>query len=49
MIGSNLYPNAISTFDTLEEALAYAEEVAGYRELWQMILQADLIGLFSDN
>ena len=49
MIGSHLYPNLISYFETLEEAVAYAEEVAGYRELWQAIVEADLAGLFSEN
>lgn len=43
-----LYP-AISWHATLEEAVAYAQEIEGYRELWLVIVQAEELGLLSPN
>lgn len=45
---SQLYP-WFATFATREEALAYAEELAGYRQLWEAIAAADLYGVISPN
>ena len=39
----------ILEFETRDEALAYAEAKEGYRQLWQMIVVAELTGLLSPN
>ena len=50
MIGSKLYPDLLRSFATLEEAVAYAQELEGYQELWRFINWADGEGLlFSQN
>ena len=36
-------------FRTLDEAVAYALEVEGYRELWLAIIEADWAGALSAN
>ena len=46
---SRLYPDFIKYFATLEEAIAYANEVAGYNELWEWIAWADLNGVIGAN
>lgn len=43
-----LYP-AISWHATLDQAIAYAQEIAGYRELWEALIEAELLGLLSPN
>ena len=45
---SKLYPRYAS-FETLAEALARAEEMKGYAELWQIIDWMDQNGIFSAN
>ena len=45
---SLLYP-WFRTFDTLDEAVAYALEVEGYRELWEAIIVADWRGAIGAN
>ena len=43
-----LYP-PISFCDTLEEAVALAKEMEGYRELWMALLWAEEQGVLSPN
>ena len=43
-----LYP-PISFHDTLEEAVALAKEMEGYRQLWMAILWAEENGVLSPN
>jgi len=50
MTNSKLYPwQPYHTFDTRDEAIAYALEVEGYRQLWAAILWADENGVLSPN
>ena len=44
-----LYPHKITFHDTVEEAVAYALEVEGYRQLWMAILWAEENGVLSPN
>ena len=49
MLDSKLYPYPISYFATLEEAVAYALEIKGYRELWLALVEAEMRGDLNPN
>jgi len=44
-----LYPNPVTYFADLDEAVAYANEIEGYRQLWMAILWAEENGVLSAN
>lgn len=47
---SKLYPwMPVRYFETVEAAVAYANEVEGYRQLWQAICWAEQVGWLSEN
>lgn len=48
MENSKLYPR-YATFATVKEAVARAEEMEGYAELWQIIALLDENGVISAN
>ena len=48
VVSYKLYP-PISFHDTLEEAVARAQEMEGYRQLWMAILWAEERGVLSAN